>query len=1000
MSNITPSKPSFVLGYWRPWKEDSNAIDSYLDYVKDTKLAKYTADTVGKYIAKASRQQVGAINNLGRQLGNGLEIISDEIYKASNLQVSAITNLENQIGAGMDLLQNKLSDISSELNFLNRNNEILIEQQKLSNLLLQNISELLRVPDSEKERQHAIELGIKFFVNAKKDADLYDDALKYLLKAEEIYEEDYFVLHRLGLIYLHVIKHIDIQKAHDYFERAAKYASVESDPEAIRSANALINVTNVLNNNVSNSIQIGTQLWTTKNLNVSKYRNGHEIPQVQDAAEWAALQTGAWCYYENLDENGTSYGKLYNWYAVNDPRGLAPEGFLIPSDEDWITLINYLGGESVAGGKMKENGTAHWKEPNQMATNSSGFKGLPGGFRCNNGNFFCIGVGGLWWSTSDEDRLEGEDNGDNQLVGDIVDQIIIDWLADEFNIEEGIDLRFDPMSLLRIKEAVKKAKIELASFAETEINLPYVTATASGPKHLVKKLTRAKIEQLSDSLIKRSTTHAIKGLNEAAGYRINNDSGNTLSGSSEKTYGYSVRCLTEAKKINVIEHLTAESFEKAAFASYVLGDFEAAVSNQTKALNYNNTAQNYFSLAKYQARKNDINSCILNLELAIDNNPIMLIAVFSEIELLNEPEVIHLIEKKDSAINDEIAILINEFKKIKLEKANEIISELNILKGNRYDLKLIEFRRYSSLLIELNQIESNDKILNVKIDELIQKWKLVASDDFQKSLQELIDLKNKNYDGKEKLYNQFLEKYNSQIKLLGENKDKLKELKSKINYRISSIKELNLCTFTKEDIEKTIEELTLAKDLPLEQMEKIYDKINYQIECDKLKIGSSYQGGIVFYIDKSGKHGLICAKKDLPEACWGTKIDIKTKDKLGTGRDNSQIILNEASTVMGGFLGLTRKPLLTAARLCLELDSNGYNDWYLPSLKELELMYKNLHLKKKGGFRTFRYWSSTISLSGSNLSYEQATCFDFFDGQTHDDYRSNNVHNVRPIRAF
>ena len=253
MSNISPSKPSFVLGYWRPWKEDSNAIDSYLDYVKDTKLAKYTADTVGKYVVNASRQQVNAINNLGKQLGNGLEIISDEIYQASNKQVSAINNLENQIGAGLDLLQNKLSDISSELNFLNRNNEILIEQQKLSNLLLQNISELLRVPDSEKERQHAIELGIKFFVNAKKDADLYDDALKYLLKAEEIYEEDYFVLHRLGLIYLHVLKHIDIQKAHDYFARAAKYASIESDPEAIRSANALINVTNVSYNNVSNS---------------------------------------------------------------------------------------------------------------------------------------------------------------------------------------------------------------------------------------------------------------------------------------------------------------------------------------------------------------------------------------------------------------------------------------------------------------------------------------------------------------------------------------------------------------------------------------------------------------------------------------------------------------------------------------------------------------------------------------------------------------------------
>ena len=879
MSNISPSKPSFVLGYWRPWKEDSNAIDSYLDYVKDTKLAKYTADTVGRYIANASKQQIGAINNLGRQLGNGLEIISDEIYQASNQQVSAINNLENQIGAGLDLLQNKLSDISSELNFLNRNNEILIEQQKLSNLLLHNISELLRVPDSEKERQHAIELGIKFFVNAKKDADLYDDALKYLLKAEEIYEEDYFVLHRLGLIYLHVLKHIDIQKAHDYFERAAKYASIESDPEA----NALIN-----NNNTSNkTIQIGTQLWATQNLNVSKYRNGDEIPQVQDATEWAALSTGAWCYYENLDENGTKYGKLYNWYALNDPRGLAPEGFLIPSDEDWVTLINYLGGESVAGGKMKENGTAHWNEPNQMATNSSGFKALPGGARGDNGIFALIGSDGIWWSSSENDILE------------------------------------------------------------------------------------------------------------AKGCQINNDIGNTLSGSSNKKEGYSVRCLSEAKKIDVIEHLTAESFEKAAFASYVLGDFEAAVSNQTKALNYNNTAQNYFSLAKYQARTNDINSCVVNLEHAIDNNPIMLIAVFSEIELLNEPKVINLIEGKDVAINEKLDILTNEFKKIKLEKANKIISELNILKGNRYDLKLIEFRRYSSLLIELNQIESNDKILNVKIDELIEKWKLVASDDFQKSLQELIDLKNKNYDGKEKLYTELLEKYNSQIKLLGENKDKLKELKSKINYRISSIKELNLCTFTVDEIEKIIKELTLAKDLPLEQMEKIYDKINYQIECDKLKIGSSYQGGIVFYIDKSGKHGLICAKKDLPEACWGTKIDIKTKKELGTGKENSRIIVNEASTVMGGFLGITRKPLLTVARLCLELNLNGYNDWYLPSKEELKLMYKNLHLNKKGGFKNSPYWSSTSTC----YLFNKADNINFFNGDTYEEYRDFS-NNVRAIRAF
>src|SRR4051812_37419820 len=106
-------------------------------------------------------------------------------------------------------------------------------------------------------------------------------------------------------------------------------------------------------------------------------------------------------------------------------------------------------------------------------------------------------------------------DGDTHLGGDDFDHTIIDWLADEFKSEEGIDLRLDPMSLQRIKEAAEKAKIELSSSAETEINLPYVTATASGPKHLVKKLTRAKFEQLSDSLIKRSMTPVAKALKDA-----------------------------------------------------------------------------------------------------------------------------------------------------------------------------------------------------------------------------------------------------------------------------------------------------------------------------------------------------------------------------------------------------------------------------------------------------------------------------------------------------
>ena len=149
-------------------------------------------------------------------------------------------------------------------------------------------------------------------------------------------------------------------------------------------------------------ITIGGQTWAPKNLDVVTYRNGDPIPEVQAASTWSNLTTGAWCYYENNTANGTTYGKLYNWYAVNDPRGLAPNGYHIPTDAEWTTLSSYLGGTVTAGGKMKEAGTSHWLSPNTNATNSSGFTGLPGGNRFGlNGAFYNIGAGGFWWSSSE-----------------------------------------------------------------------------------------------------------------------------------------------------------------------------------------------------------------------------------------------------------------------------------------------------------------------------------------------------------------------------------------------------------------------------------------------------------------------------------------------------------------------------------------------------------------------------------------------------------------------
>ena len=145
------------------------------------------------------------------------------------------------------------------------------------------------------------------------------------------------------------------------------------------------------------TIKIAPQTWCRKNLDVSTYRNGDDIPQVQDAAKWANLETGAWCYYENESDNGIVYGKLYNWYAVNDPRGLAPIDYYIPSGDDWTALTNsIMAKENFKGKQMKSK--SGW-ENNGNGNNSSGFAGLPGGFRDSTGDFKDIGAKGRWWSS-------------------------------------------------------------------------------------------------------------------------------------------------------------------------------------------------------------------------------------------------------------------------------------------------------------------------------------------------------------------------------------------------------------------------------------------------------------------------------------------------------------------------------------------------------------------------------------------------------------------------
>lgn len=160
-----------------------------------------------------------------------------------------------------------------------------------------------------------------------------------------------------------------------------------------------------IDGNTYKTVTIGTQTWMAENLKVTKYNDGTSIPNVTDATAWSELTTGALCDYKNTPSNSETYGKLYNWYAVNTGK-LCPTGWHLPSDAEWTELTDYLGGTSDAGGKLKETGTTHWNSPNTGATNETGFTALPGGYRYSDGTFNYIGYGGYWWSATEDNATD------------------------------------------------------------------------------------------------------------------------------------------------------------------------------------------------------------------------------------------------------------------------------------------------------------------------------------------------------------------------------------------------------------------------------------------------------------------------------------------------------------------------------------------------------------------------------------------------------------------
>ncbi|MDD4968306.1 MAG: fibrobacter succinogenes major paralogous domain-containing protein [Paludibacter sp.] len=154
------------------------------------------------------------------------------------------------------------------------------------------------------------------------------------------------------------------------------------------------------NGNLYRTIKYGLQEWTASNISTTIFNNGDVIPEAKTKEEWIKAGTSgkpAWCYYKNDPENGKKYGKLYNWYAINDPRGLAPAGWKISTNNEWMTLIQNMQGVDYAGPKLKN--TKGWKSRNGV--NKIGFSALPAGIRDENGDFSFLGTVGQWWSNTE-----------------------------------------------------------------------------------------------------------------------------------------------------------------------------------------------------------------------------------------------------------------------------------------------------------------------------------------------------------------------------------------------------------------------------------------------------------------------------------------------------------------------------------------------------------------------------------------------------------------------
>jgi uncharacterized protein (TIGR02145 family) len=730
-----------------------------------------------------------------------------------------------------------------------------------------------------------------------------------------------------------------------------------------------------IDGNTYNTVQIGTQIWMKENLKTTHYNTGSPIPYEKDNNNWLNLRSGARCYYDNdSSKYKNNLGALYNWFAINDSRNLCPTGWHVPSDEEWKTMEMYLGmsredadkieyrGINNEGGRLKEIGTEHWLDPNTGADNSTGFTALGGGYRYGGvyGTFYQLNHYGCFWSTDSVYRaLFSEFSSINRNPANKNYGFSVRCLKDgSINISVPV-LSSAPATSITQNSALCGGNITSDGGA---------TVTARGVCWSTNQNPTIADFKTNDGTGIGSFTSYITGLTPNTNYYLRayatNSAGtaygeeksiktkdypivfnpNLTYGSVKDTDGNVYKTILIGNKVWMAENLKSKRDSKGNTIPLLPGtgypetpgrywtDFDSINFNGVSGALYNGFVINEFTCPRSWHVPTDTEFEVLLNYLG---------GAGLALQKLKETGAIHWKDGNSEATNESGFTALPIGNQIKSGR----ILPVSDSAGFWTSTEISPYRAYL-FLIRRDRLEVEKAIRGKNFSYSIR---CVKDTLFSTALPTIsttsvtsitnysaITGGNITHDGGSSITGRGVCWSSLHIPTINDT---------------LTLDGIGTGTFNSSINGLVANRTYFLRAYASNSAGTAYGNTMSFKTGSGLYIGQQYAGGIIFFIDGTGNHGMVCAQVDQSLGamwgCFGIGLPGASGWGVGTGLQNTLDIINGCSEA-----GI-------AARLCYELELNGFSDWYLPSSDELVQLYNNLISVKIGNFSSGRYWSST-----------------------------------------